>query len=304
MWYLPALFIDCIITYPLVAWSIRRSRKIPFDARDDGNIVFLQIAIFVVWLYPAVYMDTGNGYGLRYLLPSTLTLAAIMFVFYIAQLSIYTENGDKYAMMIKLVGITGSICLNWWKDQAPNQPLHHVLMMINYDAVFFSQGCIDQCYFKPMMRTRNRIGKTAWAPIAVVFFIFLYALTTPSNYTQTGFLFFYPLYSDYAIQCLYTTGTWIWIYLMTWLMHYAANKKFNEYGYKLLAGSSLYAYLSHYFFIIVINVGIVRPYKLDFLPALAINLILTNAIILVSYMILNFFYELAFPPKSAEQKAS
>jgi len=106
-----------------------------------------------------------------------------MFVFYIAQLSIYTENGDKYAMIIKLVGITGSICLNWWKDQAPNQPLHHVLMMINYDAVFFSQGCIDQCYFKPMMRTRNRIGKTAWAPIAVVFFIFLYALTTPSNYT-------------------------------------------------------------------------------------------------------------------------
>lgn len=89
---------------------------------------------------------------------------------------------------------------------------------------------------------------------------------------------------------------------MTWLMHYAANKKFNEYGYKLLAGSSLYAYLSHYFFIIVINVGIVRPYKLDFLPALAINLILTNAIILVSYMILNFFYELAFPPKSQQQK--
>jgi len=138
LWYLPALFIDCIITYPLVAWSIRRSRKIPFDARDDGNIVFLQIAIFVVWLYPAVYMDTGNGYGMRYLLPSTLTLMAIMFVFYIAQLAVYTENGDKYAMIIKLVGVLGSMCLNWWKDQAPNQPLHHVLMMINYDAVFFS----------------------------------------------------------------------------------------------------------------------------------------------------------------------
>jgi len=206
-------------------------------------------------------------------------------------------------MMIKLVGVCGSICLNWWKDQAPNQPLHHVLMMINYDAVFFSQGCIDQCYFKAMMRTRNRIGNTAWAPISVVAFIFLYALCAPSNYTQTGFLFFYPLYSDYTIQCLYTTGTWIWIYMMTWIMHYAANKKFSERGYKLLAGSSLYAYLSHYFFIIVIAVGVIRPYKIDFLPALFIVFVLTNAMIFVSYIILNFMYELAFPPKSAAQKA-
>jgi hypothetical protein len=85
---------------------------------------------------------------------------------------------------------------------------------------------------------------------------------------------------------------------MTWLMHYAANKKFNETGYKLLAGSSLYAYLSHYFFIIAVSVGIIRPYKLEFLPALAVNLILTNAMILVSYMILNFIYELVVPPKS------
>lgn len=86
---------------------------------------------------------------------------------------------------------------------------------------------------------------------------------------------------------------------MTWLMHYAANKKFNETGYKLLAGSSLYAYLSHYFFIICISVGIIRPYKLEFLPALLINIVLTNAMIIVSYLILNFIYELVVPPKSA-----
>jgi len=90
--------------------------------------------------------------------------------------------------------------------------------------------------------------------------------------------------------------------MMTWLMHYAANKKFNETGYKLLAGSSLYAYLSHYFFIIIIAVGIVRPYKIEFIPALFIVFTLTNAIIFLSYLILNFFYELAFPPKSTEQK--
>lgn len=61
-------------------------------------------------------MDTGNGYGMRYLLPSVLTLAGVMFIFYIAQLAIYTKNGDKYAMIIKIVGVCGSLALNWWKD--------------------------------------------------------------------------------------------------------------------------------------------------------------------------------------------
>jgi fucose 4-O-acetylase-like acetyltransferase len=41
LWYLPALFVDCILTYPLLAWSIRRARKIPFNAWDDGNILII-----------------------------------------------------------------------------------------------------------------------------------------------------------------------------------------------------------------------------------------------------------------------
>ena len=303
LWYLPALFIDCMLTYPLLAWTVRRSRKIPFDQRDDGNIVFLQLTIFVIWCYPCFYMDTGNNYGIRYLLPSNLTLACIIFFFYTFQLLIYTEGGDKYALLIKIIGPLGSMALNYWKDQAPNQPLHHVLMMINYDAIFFSQGCVDQLYFKAMMRQRNKASKTVWAPLCVLFAILLYALSSPTVYSQTGFLFFYPLYSDYTIQCLYTTGTWMWIYITAWLMQYVANKKFNETAYKFLAGSSLYAYLSHYFFIILIAVGIVRPYKIEFIPALFLEVFATNACILISYSILNFFYELVMPSKSKDKAA-
>lgn len=80
-------------------------------------------------------------------------------------------------------------------------------------------------------------------------------------------------------------------------MHSIANKKFHEPTYKLLTGSSLYAYLSHYFFIIMIAILLIRPYKIDFIPALAIEIVLTNAIILLSYMFLNSVYELLFPPK-------
>lgn len=115
LWYLPALFIDIVLTYPLVAWTIRRSRKIPFNQRDDGNIILLQLALFVVWLFPAFYLDTKKDFGTRYLLPSTLTLMCIMFVFYTFQLLIHTENGDKYALIMKVIGPCGSMALNYWK---------------------------------------------------------------------------------------------------------------------------------------------------------------------------------------------
>lgn len=41
LWYLPALFIDCILTYPLLAWTVRRARKVPWHSRDDGNLILL-----------------------------------------------------------------------------------------------------------------------------------------------------------------------------------------------------------------------------------------------------------------------
>ena len=176
--------------------------------------------------------------------------------------------------------------------------------MINYAAVFFSQGVVDQLYFKQMMRQRNKMGQTVWAPMTVMCAIFLYALSSPQNYSQTWLLFFYPLYSDYTFQCLYTSGTWMWLFFTAWMMQYIANKKFNDTAYKLLTGSSLYAYLSHYFYIIVIAVGIVRPYKITFLPALFLNIFLTNGVILLSYIFFVFIYELIVPPKAEKESAA
>lgn len=135
----------------------------------------------------------------------------------------------------------------------------------------------------------------------VLLCIFMYSITSPQNYTETGFLFFYPLYSDWYIQSLYTTGTWVWICMITWLMQAYCNKMFNQPTYKLLTGSSLYAYVSHYFFIIMIAIFVIRPYKITFIPALVLEIVLTNAIILVTYIILDFVYELFVPPKQKQQ---
>lgn len=39
LWYLPALFIDFMICYPLLRWSIRRSQGIKYDPLVDTGII-------------------------------------------------------------------------------------------------------------------------------------------------------------------------------------------------------------------------------------------------------------------------
>lgn len=105
-------------------------------------------------------------------------------------------------------------------------------------------------------------------------------------------------------MCLYTSGTWLWVYVISWTMHWVANKKFNEYTYRILTASSLYAYLSHYLYIILIAVTIIRPYQLSFIPGLIIEVILTNAIIISSYVLFDWIWYLIWPKKTPEQIAA
>lgn len=149
-----------------------------------------------------------------------------------------------------------------------------------------------------MLRTRRELSKTSLAPAMIIIGTLIYALSSPQNYSNTGFLFFYPLFSDFTIMSFYTTGTWMFVYIISWVMHLVANKKFNDYAYRVLSGSSLYAYLSHYFFILVVAVTIIRPLGIPFVPALFIEFILVNAVVLGSYMLFLLFYDLIWPPKT------
>jgi len=147
-----------------------------------------------------------------------------------------------------------------------------------------------------MVKKRGEIAETTLAPVSIVLFLFIYALTCPMNYSNMGHLFFYPLYSDYSLQCLYTTGTWLWVYTIIWVMAKIANDKFNDTVYNYVVGSSMFAYLSHYFFILLISVLVIRPYKIDFMPALFLMFFGCQLMIFMTYVPLNFLYELAFPP--------
>ena len=71
--------------------------------------------------------------------------------------------------------------------------------------------------------------------------------------------------------------------------------------YKYVAGSALYAYISHYFFIVLWAVTIIRPYQISFIPALFIDFFLTDAVIIVTYVVFVLIWEAIFPPKKKEQ---
>ena len=63
LWYLPALFIDIMLTYPLLRWSIRRARKIPFDAATDMGIIVHQLVTLAAWAAINFYLVTTDSYG-------------------------------------------------------------------------------------------------------------------------------------------------------------------------------------------------------------------------------------------------
>lgn len=176
--------------------------------------------------------------------------------------------------------------------------------MINFDAIFFSQGVIDMCYWRPMVLGRKEIADTFVAPLFVGFCIFTYSCTSPMNYTNMGALFFYPLYSDYPLQVLHVIGTWLWVYVVVWLMAEFGNYPFNKMLYKFVSGCSLYAYLSHYFFIVVLVVAFVRPNKMGFVPAFFLVFFGTFILIIASYIPIALLLELCFPEAETKPAAA
>lgn len=115
LWYLPALFIDFMICYPLLRWSIRRSQGIKYDPLTDTGIIAHQLINLAIWGCVCYFLVTKYDYGAIYLVPAVITLGGFMLAIYSAQLILGTKGGYKYAILIKLIGPIGSACMNLWK---------------------------------------------------------------------------------------------------------------------------------------------------------------------------------------------
>lgn len=91
LWYLPALFIDFMICYPLLRWSIRRSKGIKYDPLVDTGIIAHQMVTLAIWGCACYFLVTKMDYGSLYLVPAVATLACIMIAMYSSQLILGTK---------------------------------------------------------------------------------------------------------------------------------------------------------------------------------------------------------------------
>jgi len=115
---------------------------------------------------------------------------------------------------------------------------------------------------------------------------FIYTFTCPTNHSDTGFLFYYPIYFKFAYQSLYSTGSWQWLHTLLWAGKNICNKKFDDKVYDLVIGSSMWAYISHYLFIVIIANYIVRRFQFGYELAVIVNFLGTQVLIFISYLLI------------------
>lgn len=103
-----------------------------------------------------------------------------------------------------------------------------------------------------MLKSREELARTMWTIVAVFVFFFAYSISSPTNVDGQGYLFYYPIYEDATLRAFFIVGTWVWLYLVCYHLSVVANEKFSEKWYNLIVGSSMYVYVSHYFWLMVV----------------------------------------------------
>jgi len=121
--------------------------------------------------------------------------------------------------------------------------------MVIYYQVFFAQGTVDQLYWDQMSKAREEVKNSLLAPVTLLLFVLLAAVTSPQNNFNLGFMFYFPLYTTHWMQCIHTTGAWYWVYIIEWVAQALCNDMYHEKIYLFVRDCSMYAYLSHYLFV-------------------------------------------------------
>ena len=71
-------------------------------------------------------------------------------LFFSLQILLKFENGHRYGLLIKSVGIFASFALNKYRDGSNQETVYGLLSMIDYDMLFMANGMLDSLYSKEM----------------------------------------------------------------------------------------------------------------------------------------------------------
>ena len=126
------------------------------------------------------------------------------------------------------------------------------------------------------------------------------AVTIPTVTENEGFLWFFPLYQPTWLQNVFTIGSFYWVYFYSWLTHGELTSKYNEKVYDFVIGSSMWGYLSHYMWIVLVVQALVRPFKLSLFPAILVNYVFGQLLICLSYILLQKLSGLCSKKKNDE----
>lgn len=125
------------------------------------------------------------------------------------------------------------------------------------------------------MSHADELANSMLAPLTIGLWFFAYSWTSPMNHSDTGFLFYYPMYFRTEYQNLFCLGSWQWVYTLLWVGRNICNNKFSDYWYDVIVGSSMTAYISHYVFIVISSNFIVLPLQLSYSQAVVCNCVFT-----------------------------
>lgn len=158
--------------------------------------------------------------------------------------------------------------------------MYGFLIGVNYFAIFHAQGVFSQIFAQEIADSKPKWLEKL-KPLSIGGFYMLYAFTCPTNYSNTGFLFYYPIYFSYLYQVSYVVGSWLWVYVLMWVGKKVITQKGDLYD--AVVGAGMWAYISHYLFIVLSSEFLVRPLKLSYEIAVLCNFIVTEVAISVSH---------------------
>lgn len=285
LWFLLALFIDSLINYPMMAWTQRRVQKKPFDHNDIMYFAGMAISRFI-WMGVCSFCPPLNDkeVGLTELWPQI----AMQFLFYCAIMFVqFLLNEDRpwLYFAIKAFGPICCVLMNIFKNGENFEAVYGFLSMVNYDIVFMAQGIVDCFYWKEQDSFIKNTLVAKWGPL-MNFNMVIISTTMPTVTHNEGFLWFYPLYFPFWLQSYFVIGGWYSVYYICYTNSLVTNSKFNVDVYNWVNGVSLWGYLSHYLFIVLIVVLIIRPLNLTVGPAIVINFSLSLILINLSYLLI------------------
>ena len=95
--------------------------------------------------------------------------------------------------------------------------------MLNYDMLFIASGVIDGLFSKQMQKCYDDNSETLLMPLIFLGYGTNLALNTPTVYKNEGDPYFYPLYVPLWLQSFHTTGSFFYVYWLTWYMKTISN---------------------------------------------------------------------------------